>query len=200
MLKKTLIKIKWFPAMLVNKLIMKMRNIQYGSHLTLYGRVFIRGTGDIIIGNNVTITSCIETDPIGGDSKTILYAKGGNIRIGDNTGISNTAIVAGKEINIGKNVMIGGGCKIYDNDFHSIHLENRLLSPDPDVRCSSVNIEDGVFIGAHSIILKGVTIGKESVIGAGSVVTRSIPEREIWAGNPAKFIKKIENTGEIAER
>ena len=64
---------------------------------------------------------------------------------------------------------------------------------DPNVISKPIIINKGVFIGAHSIILKGVTIGNSSVVGAGSVVTKSIPEKEIWAGNPAKFIKKITN-------
>jgi acetyltransferase-like isoleucine patch superfamily enzyme len=49
-----------------------------------------------------------------------------------------------------------------------------------------------VFIGARCIILKGVTIGEKSIVAAGSVVTKNIPEGEVWGGNPAKFIKKIE--------
>lgn len=52
-------------------------------------------------------------------------------------------------------------------------------------------IGDNVLIGAHSIILKGVTIGNNAVVAAGSVVSRSIPANELWGGNPAKFIKKI---------
>ena len=55
-----------------------------------------------------------------------------------------------------------------------------------------VEIREGAFVGAHCIILKGVTIGKEAIVGAGSVVTKSIPDGEIWGGNPAKFIRKIE--------
>jgi acetyltransferase-like isoleucine patch superfamily enzyme len=54
-----------------------------------------------------------------------------------------------------------------------------------------VIIEDNVFIGAHSTILKGVTIGQNSIIGACSVVTKNIPQNEIWAGNPARFLKSI---------
>ena len=58
-------------------------------------------------------------------------------------------------------------------------------------QCAPVVIGGNVFIGARCIILKGVTIGENSIIGAGSVVTKSIPANEIWAGNPAKFIRKI---------
>ena len=63
-----------------------------------------------------------------------------------------------------------------------------------DQKCkvkSPVIIEDNVFIGARSIILKGVTIGRNSIVGAGSVVTKSIPSNQIWGGNPAKFIRNI---------
>jgi acetyltransferase-like isoleucine patch superfamily enzyme len=55
-----------------------------------------------------------------------------------------------------------------------------------------VVIRDGAFIGAHTIVLKGVTIGERSVVGAGSVVTKDIPDGEIWAGNPARFIRKLD--------
>lgn len=54
-----------------------------------------------------------------------------------------------------------------------------------------VIIKDHVFIGADALILKGVTIGEEAVIGARSVVTKKVPAKEIWAGNPAKFIKNV---------
>jgi len=53
-------------------------------------------------------------------------------------------------------------------------------------------IQEGAFVGASSIILKGVTIGKHSIVAAGSVVSKSIPAGEIWGGNPAKFIRKTE--------
>lgn len=69
----------------LNKLTLKMRNNEVGESFTSYGRIFIRGKGKISIGNNVTITSCRDTNPIGGDIKTILYAKtGSSIIIGNN--------------------------------------------------------------------------------------------------------------------
>lgn len=62
---------------------------------------------------------------------------------------------------------------------------------DPGIKSKPILIKEGAFIGAHSIVLKGVTIGKYSVIGAGSVITKDIPDNEVWAGNPARFIKKL---------
>jgi acetyltransferase-like isoleucine patch superfamily enzyme len=59
------------------------------------------------------------------------------------------------------------------------------------VRTDPVKIKKYAFIGGGSIILKGVTVGENSIIVAGSVVTRDIPDNEIWGGNPAKFIRKV---------
>lgn len=192
-IKRLIIKAKWFPASIYNKVVMKIRGISYGKSLITYGTLFVRGKGCIKLGDNVTITSCRETNPIGGDVKTILFAKNcGKIEIGHGTGLSNVAIVALESVVIGNNVMIGGNCKIYDHDFHSLKYEERMMYPDPGVKSAPVEIKDGAFIGAHTIILKGVTIGEKSIVGAGSVVTKSIPDGEIWAGNPCKYIRKIE--------
>lgn len=109
-------------------------------------------------------------------------------------GISNTAIVCHNKIIIGKNVFIGGDCKIYDTDFHSINFNKRISEVDDDINTAPIHIKNGSFIGAGTIILKGVTIGERSIIGAGSVVTKDIPDNEIWAGNRVKFIKiNLEN-------
>lgn len=192
-IKKAIIKIKWFPSSIFNKVVFRLRNIEYGNELLTYGRLFIRGTGKISIGRNVIITSCRETNPIGGDVKTIFFAKGnGKIIIGNNVGISNASIVAINEIVIEDNVLIGGNCKIYDHDFHSLNFEERMISNELGVKSAPITIKNGAFIGAHSIILKGVTVGEKSIIGAGSVVTKNIPDGEIWAGNPVKFIRKVE--------
>ena len=97
-------------------------------------------------------------------------------------------------ITIGDNVTIGGNTVIYDTDFHSLNPEIRLNKSIDKLNAKSgkVTIKDNVFIGAHSTILKGVTIGFNSVVGACSVVTRDIPDNEIWAGNPAQFIKSVQ--------
>lgn len=169
----------------------KRWHVQKKRGLKVNGRMYISGTG-ICIGENVRINSCLKANPVGGDCRTILRTSGdGELIIGDNTGLSNVTIVAYQSVRIGENVLLGGSCKIYDTDFHSLDLQTRISKPLEGVAVQPVVIEDGAFVGAHAIILKGVTIGKGSIVGAGSVVTKSIPEGEIWGGNPAKFIRKI---------
>lgn len=113
------------------------------------------------------------------------------IEIGDNVGISGSTLNASKLIKIGNNVLIGSGCLITDTDSHPINWEDRLIDDVEKIKSAPIIIEDNVFIGARSIILKGVTIGKCSVIAAGSVVTHSIPANVVAGGNPAKIIKKL---------
>lgn len=106
-------------------------------------------------------------------------------------GISNTVIVATKRIEIGDNVMIGGGVTIIDSDFHSMDYHDWFTDNDArEMHSSPVIIGDNVFIGMNTIILKGVHIGDGAIIGAGSVVSKNIPSNEIWCGNPAKFVKR----------
>lgn len=124
-----------------------------------------------------------------------VVLKNARLLIGNKVGMSNVVIVATKSIQIGNNVMIGGGVTIVDSDFHSLNPAHWHTSEDEKHMASSpVIIEDNVFIGMDSIILKGITIGENSIVAAGSVVTKSIPENEIWGGNPAIFIKNNKNT------
>ena len=169
-----------------------MGNTQIGKNFRSCGLIRVRNRGKIVIGDKVTINSAPMANPIGGQGWTILVAqKGAKITIGDGSGISNCAIFAAKGVTIGRQVMIGAGVKIYDTDFHPVDFTARMENKPP--KKAAVTIENGAFIGAHSIILKGVTIGEKSVIGAGSLVTGNVPANEIWAGNPARFIRKIGN-------
>lgn len=71
-----------------------------------------------------------------------------------------------------------------------MNYEDRIHG-DKNINAAPIMIKDGAFIGTRSIILKGVTIGERSIVEAGSVVTKSIPHDEVWAGNPAQFIKRL---------
>ena len=185
---------KWFDDYYNQREFRKFA-VEYDVFPVIYGRILIanfapEGSGRIKIGKNVTINSGLEANPVGGVRTVLLFKnKGALIEIGDSTGISNAMIAAYEHVFIGKNVSIGAGVKIMDTDFHPINLEERIQNINIPHR--PVRIEDGAFIGTEAMILKGVTIGAESVIGAGSIVAKSVPPGEIWAGNPAKFIKKL---------
>lgn len=119
-----------------------------------------------------------------------LLRKDASLIIGDDVGISGGGICVQSEVIIGNHVMFGANSFVTDTDFHPIDPHNRRYSYD-QVQARKVIIEDNVFIGMNSVILKGVTIGKNSVIGACSVVSKDIPANQIWAGNPARFIRDL---------
>ncbi len=180
-------------SMITNRLRMVLHGVTYGDGFYCCGSIFLRkaASGNIALGNHVSINSHKIADPIGGDMKTMLIAgNNGKLILHDGVSLSNTTIFASTHIEIGEQTCIGGGVKIYDTDFHSTQIDKRL-NGNKDVPCKAVLIGKCVFIGGHSIILKGVSIGDYAVIGAGSVVTKDVPSGEIWAGNPAKFIKKV---------
>ena len=160
--------------------------------LTVRGRVYMYSSkGAIRFGDNVEINSCLKANPIGGSDKTILYAKpGATISIGNRVGISNSSIYAAEKIVIDDYALIGGDCYIYDTDFHSLDSSQRG-SKTEIINTSAVYIGKHTFIGAHSIILKGVSIGDNSIVAAGSVVTKDIPANQVWGGAPARFIRDL---------
>lgn len=138
---------------------------------------------------------CVSSRHIGMENHVfsrISVHGGGNLCIGHHSGMTNSTINCHQSITIGNYVNIGAGCLIVDSDFHSLDWRDRMDGTDiHKKRNAPVVIKDLAFIGAHSIILKGVTIGEKSIVGAGSVVAHNIPDGEIWAGNPARFIRKI---------
>jgi len=152
----------------------------------------IKNKGKIQIGDFFRCQSGKYRNPIGNAFITrLIVKKNAELIIGKHAGISNSTIYCTEKIYIGNNVMIGGGCKIWDTDFHSIYPEDRI-NGNINSQNSPVIIGNNVFIGGFSIILKGTSIGDNAVIGAGSVVPKNIPANEIWAGNPAKFIRKLD--------
>lgn len=176
-------------------LILKGNSVRYSS-IVSNGIPFISVARDglFVIGQHFHMNNNVRGNPIGRVHKCSFFVdSGAELIIGNNVGMSSTAIVARKSIQIGDHVKIGGGVCIYDTDFHSLDPLNRLdKSLDAQNTANlPVIIHDNVFIGAHSTILKGVTIGKNAIVGASSVVTKNIPADEIWAGNPAKFIKRV---------
>ena len=149
----------------------------------------------ISIGKNVDLRSSMISNSAGCFHPVVLSArKRGNIRIGNNCGISGSVIVSEDSVTLGNNVLVGVNCVITDTDFHSVAAEvRRAPSADKEKHCTKpVVIEDDVWLGMNVIVLKGVTIGSGSVIAAGSVVVKDIPPGSLAGGNPAEVIKKLD--------
>ena len=163
------------------------------SGLKVFGNINVHITrrGIVHIGKNCTINSG-NYNLIGRQQKSIFWVEG-KLTIGDNLGMSCSAIICNHEIEIGNNVIIGGNTVIYDTDFHSLNPVVRVskIEDKLNAKWGKVSIGNNVFIGAHTTILKGVRVGDNSIIGACSVVTKDIPTNEIWGGNPAKYLSKI---------
>lgn len=150
--------------------------------------------GKFIIGRHFSFNSGKYFNMVGRQQPCYFIVAGdAKLSIGENVGISATAIVCHNRISIGRNVKIGGNTVVYDTDFHSLDPKFRNTYPETlsGVRTRPVIIKDGAFIGAHCTILKGVTIGVNAIVGAGSVVTQSIPDGQIWIGNPARYLRDV---------
>jgi acetyltransferase-like isoleucine patch superfamily enzyme len=174
------------------RIFFRLLGIQLKSGSIFWGipRVFYYPGSKISLGQNIKFRTAPASNLIGLNRKTIIstHDKKANILIGDNCGFSAVVIGARESITIGNNVMAGANVLITDFDWHSMkpnEHENGIPESKP------IFIEDNVFIGYSSTILKGVSIGQNSIIGANSVVAKNIPSNVIAAGNPCKVIKSI---------
>jgi len=167
----------------------------YGADIQFFGKPRLQfGRGcRVNIGRSFICRSGRFTTLDNGAYSSILLFDGAQLTIGDFSGITNTIIASKCSVTIGDHVNIGNGTILLDSDLHSLDWQTRSDRSVDATQSSNkpIVIGDHVFIGMRSMILKGVTIGEKSIIAAGSVVTRDIPAGEIWGGNPARMIKKI---------
>ena len=179
--------IQW-PRILVYRLL-SGANIQ-GKPI-LFQPLQTAGLGQICFSGQVKIG--VFPSPLFFSTYAYLEAKNSTaqIRIGDGTWINNgfIAIAEHTSITIGQRVLVGTSVEIFDSDFHGIHVDDRMKSIAEWAR--PVVIEDDVFLGSNVRVLKGVTIGRGSVIANSSVVVNDIPAGVVAGGNPARVVKVI---------
>lgn len=125
----------------------------------------------------------------------------GHCTIGDFTLVNGALIMAEDKIDIGSHCLISWNVGIADSDFHPLEPAQRLIDAQalapffkdrpsrPKLKTAPVIIKDNVWIGMNAVILKGVTLGENSVVAAGSVVTKSVAANTVVAGNPAIPVK-----------
>ncbi len=150
-----------------------------GKLVSVNGMPIIGNLGEMTFADEVRIWSNIE--------RSKLYTgKQGKLIVGRNSRLNGVHIDARELIQIGDTVQIGPYTIIMDSDFHDLKDHSK------DGPSSPIYIEDDVWIATRVTILKGVRIGKGSVIAAGAIVTKDVPPYCVAAGTPARVVKKIE--------
>ena len=187
-------KIARAPYTLITRFRLICCGAKVGKGLSVRGWVHlhISPKADVIIGNDVMLKSGFADNPTACSLRTgISCARGARMVIGDKAGLFGVTIICLKSVTIGSETLIAGGTHIYDSDFHSLDPVARI-GGDDEAETLPVSIGNQCWIGSRCLILRGVTIGDQAVIGAGSVVTKDVPPRQVWAGNPARLIKELE--------
>lgn len=169
---------------------MRLVSTYVGPDLRLHVPVRLVGAqGTLRIGAGVSLG--YPAAPCCGDGAILLQPRNQDavIEIGSRTTISNNvALIAMQSIRIGSDCLLGDSIAIYDCDFHEIAPDRRRHGTGT---VKPVVIGNNVWLGSRVIVLRGVTIGDNSVVGAGSVVTRTVPANTVAAGVPAKVVRKL---------
>ncbi len=153
-----------------------------------------------IWGGNIRVGACAHIHASRGNPTRLCTwttdGREGRLTIGDYVLISpGTQIIASESISIGSNTMFASGCYVSDSDWHDTYDRTRELD-----KHAPIVIGENCWLGVRVIVGKGVTIGDNSIIGAGSVVTRDIPPSCIAAGNPARVVRELDPTRPMRKR
>lgn len=160
-------------------------------------RIEIEGDGKIHLSDGVVLNSLRHRyHTVMPDRVHLRSVQSGVIDVGKRTRIHGSSVTAYERVTIGNRCLIAAGCMImdcggHDLSFPDVHrrIELQNCKGEQNIgRISPVCIEDDVWLGASSIVMPGVTIGRGSVVAAGAVVTKDVPEMTVVGGNPAALI------------
>lgn len=159
------------------------RNVRTGIFLPWFA-----GTGDVIMGDDCNVVGKFDV------FFATRFAERPTLRIGNRTGIGHLcSFVVGKGITIGDDCHIAGGTRMFDSSGHPVDPAKRLANlPPEDEDVRPITIGDNVWIGGYSTIFPGVTIGDNSVVATGSVVTSDVPPNTLVAGYPARMVRRLD--------
>ncbi|MGD9420061.1 MAG: acyltransferase [Verrucomicrobiota bacterium JB025] len=185
-MKRIILELQWA----FTRLYLRFKGAELGKNVRCNGipHVKIRKGGRLIIGDNVQINcSPWANAHVVSGSTNFFVGNNATLRLGSDSGVSGCRIVAYENIEIGESSLVGAGSLLCDSDMHEVPLGNPT-----GIRIAPISIGRRVFLGAHSIVTKGITIGDGAVIGAGSIVSSSIAPSTLAAGNPCRQIRTLD--------
>ncbi|MEO8285322.1 MAG: acyltransferase [Chloroflexota bacterium] len=157
--------------------------VEFGRNFQTNGRLVIKGPGRVTFGDNVNAWAHAEKNVL------ITFTPDSRIAIGSDTRLNGAGIMAYTTIDIGPRCILGSTL-IFDSDFHPLDPAHRH-DPDAPVTCAPIRVEENAWLAGQSAVLKGVTIGCNSVVGFRAVVSEDVPANVVVAGNPAKIVKQL---------
>lgn len=174
--------------------------VEIKSGVRFYGRPRVRRVpgSRILVEHGAVLCGEWHANTLEARGPVILQTvqPGATLRIGPNSGLTSATISAARSVVLGSRVLVGAGVLITDSDHHYVEhtidgLPRRFAGMPAPSSSDAVEVGDDVFVGARSIILKGVRIGAGSVIAAGSVVVSDVPPQVVVAGNPARIVRTL---------
>src|SRR5215212_11433603 len=157
------------------------RRVQFGRNFETNGRLVIRGPGRVVFGDNIKAWAHAEKNVF------ITYTPQSRIVVGSGTRLNGAGIMAYTTITIGPRCILGSTI-VFDSDFHPLDPAHRH-DPDAPVSCAPIQVGANVWLGGQSAVLKGVTIGENSVVAFRAVASGDVPPNVVVAGNPARIVK-----------
>lgn len=165
------------------------KRVTFGRNFVTNGRMVFKGSGRVIFSDDINAWCHAEKNVF------ITYTPDSRITIGSGSRLSGAGLMAYTEINVGPRCMIGSAI-IFDSDFHPIDPVRRH-DPDAPVACAPINISENVWVAGQAAVLKGVTIGENSVVAFRAVVPSDVPPNVVVAGNPAKIVKRFDEASGV---
>lgn len=157
--------------------------VQFGRNFQTNGRLVIKGPGRVVFGDDVNAWAHAEMNVL------ITYTPNSRITIGSGTRLNGAGIMAYTRIEVGPRCILGSTL-VFDSDFHPLDPARRH-DPDAPVSCAPITLEENVWLGGQSAVLKGVRVGRNSVVAFRAVVSDDVPPNVVVAGNPARIVKSL---------
>ena len=155
------------------------QRVRAGKRFSVQGRLRVRGPGWVEFGSD-----CL----VDGNTDLFTHAPEAKISIGDRCFLNGSRVSSVQSILIDSRCIIADA-RLMDTDFHSVARDR--LDREAKIAVASIHIEENVWVAAGAAVLKGVQIGRNSVVGFGAVVVQSVPSDAIVAGNPARVVAQV---------